>query len=130
MVECFPDTIAQELEEPFGDLDELIDRIDVETSFGNRKLENRIDGIQKSRLLIDRVNEALTVLRKKPVDGEKLYDVIYQTYIGPEKLTHTELLYRLDLCAIITDFVSRQLQSCLFACGRLRLPKLIFGLRC
>lgn len=97
MVECFPDTIAQELEEPFGDLDELIDRIDVETSFSNRKLENRIDGIQKSRLLIDRVNEALTVLKKKPVDGEKLYDVIYQTYIGPEKLTHTELLYRLDL---------------------------------
>ena len=46
---------------------------------------------------MDRVNEALTVLRKKPGDGEKLYDLIYLTYISPEKLTHPELLYRLDL---------------------------------
>lgn len=97
MMECFPDTIAEELEEPFEELDELIDRIEVEAEFSNKKLENRIEGVQKSRILIDRVNEALTVLKKKPLDGEKLYNIIYQTYITPEKLTITEILYRLDL---------------------------------
>ena len=32
MLECFPDSIAEELDEPFEGLDELIDRIDIETS--------------------------------------------------------------------------------------------------
>lgn len=43
------------------------------------------------------MNEALTVLKKKPDNGKKLYDLIYQTYIAPEKVSRTELLYRLDI---------------------------------
>lgn len=97
MIECFPDTIAAELEEPFEGLDNLIDRVEAEVSFSNKKLENRIEGVQKSRMLIDRVNEALTVLKKKPDNGKKLYDLIYNTYITPEKLSLTEILYRLDV---------------------------------
>ncbi len=97
MIECFPDTIAAELEEPFECLDDLIDRVEAEVSFSNKKLENRIEGVQKSRMLIDRVNEALTVLKKKPDNGKKLYDLIYNTYITPEKLSLTEILYRLDV---------------------------------
>lgn len=97
MIECFPDTIAAELEEPFEGLDDLIDRVEAEVSFSNKKLENRIEGVQKSRMLIDRVNEALTVLKKKPDNGKKLYDLIYSTYITPEKLSLTEILYRLDV---------------------------------
>ena len=92
MLECFPDSIAEELDQPFGGLDELIDRIDIESSLDNKKLESRIAGIQKSRILLDRVNEALTVLKKKPSDGERLYNLIYQTYITPEKLSLTDLL--------------------------------------
>lgn len=97
MMECFPANVAAELDSPLTSLDELIDRIDVEMSMENRKLESRIAGIQKSRILLDRVNEALTVLKKKPNDGERLYELIYQTYIAPEKLSLTDLLYRLDL---------------------------------
>lgn len=52
---------------------------------GNRKLENQLEGAKKSRLLLDRVNEALTVLRQKPKNGDDLYKLIYLTYIGPEK---------------------------------------------
>lgn len=46
---------------------------------------------------MDRVNEALTVLRQKPKNGDELYKLIYLTYIGPETLTHRELIYRLAL---------------------------------
>lgn len=53
--------------------------------------------MQKSRLLMDRLNEALTVLRKKPDNGERLYNLIYTTYIAPEALNHQEVLYRLNL---------------------------------
>lgn len=97
MLECFPDNVASELDRPFEGLDELIDNIDIEISMGNRKLESRIESVQKSRLLLDRVNEALTILKRKPGDGERLYNLIYQTYITPEKLELTDILYRLDI---------------------------------
>lgn len=96
-IECFPGAVAKELDRPFADTDALIERMDIEMAMGNRKLENRMAGLQKSRLLLDRVNEALTVLKKKPDNGKKLYDLIYQTYITPEKLSRTEILYRLDI---------------------------------
>ena len=97
MLECFPDNVAAELDRPFEELDELIEHIDIEVSMGNRKLESRIEGVQKSRILLDRVNEALTVLKKKPENGEILYNLIYQTFITPEKLGLTDILYRLDI---------------------------------
>ena len=97
MLECFPDTVAEELDQPFSNLDELIDRVEVEMAMDNRKLEGRMEGIRKSRLLMDRVNEALTVLRKKPGNGEKLYKLIHLAYIAPEQLTLNEKLYRLNL---------------------------------
>ena len=97
MLECFPDTIAEELEQPFTNLDELIDRVDVEMAMDNRKLEGRMESIRKSRLLMDRVSEALTVLRKKPGNGEKMYKLIHLAYIAPEQLTLNEKLFRLNL---------------------------------
>ena len=33
MLECFPDTIAEELDQPFEGLDKLIDRLDVERAW-------------------------------------------------------------------------------------------------
>lgn len=97
LFECFPESVAKELEKPFEGVDTLLEQVDLEVSWGNRKLESRLKGIQKSRLLLDRVNEALTVLKKKPEDGERLYKLIYLTYIAPERLSHNELLYRLDM---------------------------------
>ena len=72
-LECFPEAVA------------------------HRKLESRVESLRKSRLLLDRINEALTVLKKKPGNGPRLYELIYLTYIVPEKLSHTDLLFRLDL---------------------------------
>ena len=83
-VESIPDQIASELEMPFATLDELIDRIDLEISMENKAMEGRIHSITESRLLIDRMNEAISVLKKKPKDGELLYRVIYETYMGDE----------------------------------------------
>ena len=33
----------------------------------------------------------------KPENGERLYELIYLTFIAPEKLSHKELLYRLNM---------------------------------
>ena len=97
LLECLPVSIAEELDEPFEGVDKLIDQMDLEMALGNRKMENRMEGILKSRLLFDRVNEALTVLSHKPGNGQKLYDVIYQTYIREDKLSHLEILEELRM---------------------------------
>lgn len=97
MIECFPETIAAELEQPFEYVDEVINRLDLEMTMGNRKIETRIESIRKTRLILDRVNDALTVLKRKPNDGERLYELIYLTYIAPETLNHNEILYRMNL---------------------------------
>lgn len=97
VLECFPATVAEELDTPMQNLDILLDRMDLEMTMNNRKLESRMESIRRSRLLVDRVNEALSILKRKPENGEQLYDLIYLTYIAPDKLSHTDLLYRLDM---------------------------------
>jgi len=96
-MECFPNGIAEELEGPVNNLDALLSLVNTEISFENKKLENRLQSAQRSRLLLDRINEALTVLRQKPGTGEMMYKTIYETYITPEKLSHTDILYRLNI---------------------------------
>lgn len=96
-LECFPERVAEELDRPLKDLDALLSAVDTQLAMNNAKLEHRLLSIQKSRLLLDRINEALTVLRHKPGNGELMYNIIFQTYLTPDKLTHAEILYRLGI---------------------------------
>lgn len=83
MVECIPDAIAEELNVPMKNLDTLLDKVDLELSMENRKLESRLYSASKTRLMLDRVNEAISMLRKNPDNGEEMYQIIYKTYIAP-----------------------------------------------
>lgn len=91
VMECFPDEVAMELDVPFNKLDALLDRVEMELSLGNRKLESRLQFITKSRILIDRMNEALSMLKKMPEGGERMYQVIRKTYIEKSCDTMYEL---------------------------------------
>ncbi len=68
-LECFPANVAEELDRPLQDLDTLLDRLDLELGLNNRKLESRMESIRRSRLLVDRLNEAVSILKTKPVNG-------------------------------------------------------------
>lgn len=96
-LESFPVQIAAELNRPMRELDALISVVNAEIGMNNMRLESRLQSVAKSRLLLDRFNEAVSVLRQKPGEGLKLYDIIFQTYITPEKLSHVEILYRLNM---------------------------------
>ena len=96
-LECFPANLAEELDKPMQDLDALLSLVSSKLDMDDRKLENRLASIQRSRILIDRFNDALTVLKQKPKVGQMMYDIIYQTYIIPEKLNHMDLIYRLNI---------------------------------
>ena len=96
-LECFPSNVAEELEMPMQDLDALLSLVSSKLDLDDRKLENRFASVHRSRILVDRFNDALTVLKQKPNGGQMMYDIIYQTYIIPEKLSHTDLIYRLNI---------------------------------
>lgn len=96
-LECFPERVAEELNAPLENLDRLLGMVDLRLALEDAKLEHKLLSIKKSRLLLDRVNDALTVLRQKPGNGEQMYSVIYQTFITPDKLSHANILYRLNL---------------------------------
>ena len=97
VLECFPAKIAEDLDKPMNDLDALLSYISSEVEMDNHKLEGRLKSVQRSRLLLDRFNEALSILKQKPTNGQVMYNIIYQTYITPEKLNHLEIIYRLDM---------------------------------
>ena len=96
-LECFPEQVAEELDRPLKDLDALLSTVDTQLAMGNSKLERRLQNVKQSRILLDRINDALTVVRHKPGNGEMMYNIIYQTFIIPEKLSHADILYRLDI---------------------------------
>jgi len=96
-LECFPSHISEELDRPMRDLDTLLSLINTELGMDNSKLENRLASVQKSRLLLDRFNEALTVLREKPGNGELMYQSLFLTYITKDDLSHAEIVCRLKI---------------------------------
>ncbi len=96
VLECFPGEIGEELLLPTKDLDEIIARLDLELAMENRVIEEKLNTAVKTRLLLGRIQEALSVLQTHPNHGQRLYDVIYATYIDPVKRSIPELLEHLD----------------------------------
>ena len=97
MLECAPAEIAQELKVKTEKIDELIEKIDYELATDNKKLEGKMRTIIKTRRLIERVNDALMVLKMKPGNGEQLYRIIYEAFIDEESRTWDELVERMHM---------------------------------
>ena len=97
IMECYPEEIAQELDAPLSNLDALIEKIYIKSCLDDQKIENRLNSALKTRMLIDLVHDALTVLKRKPKNGRQLYRLIMLTYIQEEELSHTEILQQLDI---------------------------------
>ena len=83
ILECSPREIAHELSVQTKGFDELIERLDYELNIENKKVEGKVWSLMKTRLLIERLNDALTVLKMKPRDGELLFQLVYDAYINP-----------------------------------------------
>ena len=97
VLNCVPGDLAEELCVPTRDVDALLHRLDFELSQENRRLEGRLNTVIKTRILLSRVQDALMVLRKKPEDGELLYQLIYDAYLDPIERKTEELVKRLQM---------------------------------
>ena len=89
--------MAAELLGPVKDIDHLAKKLDIEMSLENKRIESRVNAMMKTRYLVDRIHEALAILRKKPGNGEELYSIIYTTYIDPVERKHEEILAKLGM---------------------------------
>lgn len=97
VLECIPGEMAAELLGPVKDIDHLAKKLDIEMSLENKRIESRVNAMMKTRYLVDRIHEALAILRKKPGNGEELYSIIYTTYIDPVERKHEEILAKLGM---------------------------------
>lgn len=97
VLECIPGEMAAELLIPLREVDLLVEKLDMEMVLENKRVESRVNAMMKTRYLVDRIHEALTMLRKKPDNGEELYAVIYTTYIDPVKRDLDGILKTLGL---------------------------------
>lgn len=60
LMECFPETMAEELDQPFRDIDELLEQMDLTLAMGNRRMENRLE--MSSRNYYRLRQQAITIL--------------------------------------------------------------------
>lgn len=97
MLSAIPETVAEELEKPYTETDQLVEMVDTELAMDNRRLENRLEHCKKARLCVDRLLEAVTVLKTEPNHGEVLYNLIYMKYIAPNKYTNEEIAEELNI---------------------------------
>ena len=98
MIECFPSQIEEELSASFEDFDDLMLKLGIEErAYSNYHISGRAKSLSKSRMILELVNQSLTVLKKKPKNGELLYRIIYLSYIADEELDAKNIAYSLDL---------------------------------
>ena len=97
VLECVPDEIATEFKVQTEKIDALIEKIGYELSTDNKRLEGKLRTVLKTRKFVERVQDALTVLKMKPENGEALYKLIYEAYISPEIRSREELIERMHV---------------------------------
>lgn len=96
-LDCEVDTIAAELDVPFNDIDALLSRVDAAIGMDDRRIERRLERLSKTRKLLDRVNEALTVLKEKPGNGDLLYQIISLSYVSRTEMRQCEIIDQLNI---------------------------------
>lgn len=90
ILKSYPEEIAAELREPVGNLDSLIDRVSYDLDIEESEYIGRLNSINKSRQLLKIVDRALTALKNKPNGGNRMYYIIYYTYIYGDKKPLTQ----------------------------------------
>jgi len=97
VLECAPMEIAHELAVQTKGFDALVAKLDYEINIDNKRMEGKVQTLIKTRLLIERVNDAMTVLKMKPGDGEELYRLIYDAHIDPVERDCYTLMERMNV---------------------------------
>ena len=58
VLECIPGEMAAELLIPLREVDLLVEKLDMEMTLENKRVESRVNAMMKTRYLVDRIHEA------------------------------------------------------------------------
>ena len=58
------------------------------------KVENQMKVLARNKKMVELIDKSVDVLRRKQVDGEMYYWIIYYTYLSNEKCTSAEIVDR------------------------------------
>lgn len=93
----YPQATCDELDIPYESTDMIMEALAIESARGNKKVDNRLQNYTPTRFRIDRINDAISILKDMPGNGKLMYDIIYLRYIAPEELTVEEICKKLDI---------------------------------
>lgn len=93
----FPQTVAEDYDLEFKDSDTLIEALDIGIAQGNNKLENRLRNYVPTRNRVDRLLEAVSLVKEKPENGKVLHSIIDMRYINPTEYTVDEICKNLNI---------------------------------
>ncbi len=96
-LEYAPYKIADELDYRCHNLEEVIKAFDYEFVAGNKSLEFRLEQVEHSVIMFKALNEALSAVKMKPINGERFYQILYLQYIDPQHKNVDEIIEELGM---------------------------------
>ncbi|MEA1975305.1 MAG: hypothetical protein U9N10_07060 [Bacillota bacterium] len=91
--------------------------LDIMTEFGSsikaKLLQEQLEDIETSKVIIDVINNAMMKLKTYPKKGEKYYEILSNTYFVKKKYNEQELLEKLDISRT-TYYRLRKKAICVF----------------
>lgn len=94
-ISAIPEQIAYELGTPLKTVNELVEKCDIDTSYGDHSLDTQLRNAKRSTNLINIVNRALTSVREMPESGTVYYDILYYSYLSDEKYSVDDICEKL-----------------------------------
>lgn len=93
------ENVVYEYEETYGE--SSLVALDIMTEFGSsikaKLLQEQLEDIETSKVIIDIINSAMLKLRSYPKKGDIYYKILHNTYFVKEKYSEQELLEILDI---------------------------------
>ena len=68
---------------------------DVMEDLKGAKVEKQMKTLARNKKMVELIDKSVDVLRRKQVDGEMYYWIIYYTYLSNEKCASTEIVERI-----------------------------------
>ena len=71
--------------------------IDVDPRVDKARIESRLQSIEDSKSILERIDRALVLLKNYPNDGEKYYEILSKSYLVFVKYSESEILESMNI---------------------------------
>lgn len=90
-IQSVPKELAEELDAPLIEVDALLNLVNSEMDSDHGRMEGRLLSLRKSRLMLDKLHQAVNRLRSKPNNGELMFQILTMSFLQEERLDPQEV---------------------------------------